>query len=313
MSSQSSSSPRKDDGRKYKKDAELKREGAAGAVSFFPCLQVFFSLSRHLEDHAVGVLALVESEIALEVSMDEGIGLDSSEHVSVHSLLVGLLGLGEGLGSSLLLLVTLSKHGLVGLRALLASVLLLLELLAEVVVVVLLNVQGSGESDLGLGGDHVGLVHTAERHTVKLERTGDEEKTGVELLEEDNSLSTVLAGEEDEHSAGGDGSTELGLVVLVDPASVGGIPGSELAASTVAANVLSRVPARSLGGLHSGLGSGGLGGGPLTSVLLLHSEDLLRCRRSRAGILGDPRSDRGVPVGVWSLRSFGGHLTKTTK
>ena len=56
--------------------------------------------------------------------------------------------------------------------------------------------------DTGAGGDHIAGVHTAERNTVDLEGTGNEENTLFEVLEEDDTLATEATGEEDEDSTG---------------------------------------------------------------------------------------------------------------
>lgn len=68
-----------------------------------------------------------------------------------------------------------------------------------------------GEIDLGGGGDNVGLVDPPQGDTVDLEGSGNEEETAsLELLEEDDTLATEAAGEEDEDGSGGDGRAELG-------------------------------------------------------------------------------------------------------
>ena len=51
----------------------------------------------------------------------------------------------------------------------------------------------SGGGDLGARGDSVNLVDALEGHTVNFEGTANEEETGLELLEEDNSLATISA------------------------------------------------------------------------------------------------------------------------
>ena len=52
---------------------------------------------------------------------------------------------------------------------------------------------GSGGGDLGAGGDSVNLVDALEGHTVNFEGTANEEETGLELLEENNSLAAISA------------------------------------------------------------------------------------------------------------------------
>lgn len=46
-----------------------------------------------------------------------------------------------------------------------------------------------------------------------LERTGNEQKTRVELLEEDDPLSAVLSAEQDQDGSGGDGLPQNSLAV----------------------------------------------------------------------------------------------------
>lgn len=52
------------------------------------------------------------------------------------------------------------------------------------------------------GGDHIAGVNPAERDTVDLEGTGNEENTLVEVLEEDDTLATETAGKEDQNGTG---------------------------------------------------------------------------------------------------------------
>jgi len=47
--------------------------------------------------------------------------------------------------------------------------------------------------DLGAGGDGVNLVHALEGHAVDLEGSADQKETGLELLEENNSVSSESA------------------------------------------------------------------------------------------------------------------------
>lgn len=60
----------------------------------------------------------------------------------------------------------------------------------------------TADVDTGAGGDHVTSVDTAEGDTVDLEGTGDEENTLLEVLEENDTLSTEAAGEEDQNGTG---------------------------------------------------------------------------------------------------------------
>ena len=62
-------------------------------------------------------------------------------------------------------------------------------------------------------GDNVAGVHAAERDTVCLEGTGDEEDTLAEGLEEHDTLAAETTGEEDEDGAGLERWAELGWVL----------------------------------------------------------------------------------------------------
>jgi hypothetical protein len=69
----------------------------------------------------------------------------------------------------------------------------------------------TGQINLGGSGNDVSLTDSSHRNTVESERTRDEEQTGIELLQEDDSLSSESTGQEDKDGSGGDGSSELGL------------------------------------------------------------------------------------------------------
>jgi hypothetical protein len=83
--------------------------------------------------------------------------------------------------------------------------------LGEVGVVDGLGDRDTGQVDLGRGGDDVGLSDSSQGNTVESERTRDEQETRVQLLQEDDSLSSESTGQEDEDGSGGDGRSELGL------------------------------------------------------------------------------------------------------
>jgi len=68
----------------------------------------------------------------------------------------------------------------------------------------------TADVDALAGGDHIAGVHTAEGNTVDLEGTGNEENTLVEVLEEDDTLATEAASEEDQNGTGLEGFPELG-------------------------------------------------------------------------------------------------------
>ena len=63
----------------------------------------------------------------------------------------------------------------------------------------------AGDVDLVGGGDDVSGVHSSQRNAVNLEGSGDEENTLVESLQEDDSLSSEAASEEDEDGTGLEG------------------------------------------------------------------------------------------------------------
>jgi len=74
---------------------------------------------------------------------------------------------------------------------------------------------GSGCLDLSAGRDGVHLVDALEGHSVHLEGTADEEETGWELFEEDDSSAAVTAGSEDEHATLFDALAQLGCSRLL--------------------------------------------------------------------------------------------------
>lgn len=67
----------------------------------------------------------------------------------------------------------------------------------------------TGDVDALGGGDHIAGVDTAEGNAVDLEGAGDEENTLVEVLEEDDTLATEAASEEDEDGTGLEGLADL--------------------------------------------------------------------------------------------------------
>jgi len=84
---------------------------------------------------------------------------------------------------------------------------------AEVFVIHRLRNIDTGNVDLRLGSNDVDLVDPSERASVDAERTGDEQKTGSQLLQEHHALSLVDAGDKDQDSSGGDGRTKLAGVL----------------------------------------------------------------------------------------------------
>jgi len=148
----------------------------------------------------VGELSLGEAELCLEVSGQVGGGLNGGEDAGVDGLLVFL---------------ALSGGGVFGLGRLEDSFLGGFGSLGtlEVGVVDTLWDLDRGDVDLGGGGDDVGGGNTSQRHTVNLVGASDEGKAGVQLLQENASLSTVGSGEKDAYGTGGEGSTEGSLVL----------------------------------------------------------------------------------------------------
>ena len=67
----------------------------------------------------------------------------------------------------------------------------------------------TGDVDALGGGDHIAGVDTAEGNAVDLEGAGDEENTLVEVLEEDDTLATEAASEEDQDGTGLEGLADL--------------------------------------------------------------------------------------------------------
>jgi len=134
----------------------------------------------------------------------------------------------------------------------------------EVFVIDRLRNVDAGNVDLRLGGDDVDLVDPSERASVDAEGTGDEQKTGSQLLQEHHALSLVDAGDEDQDGAGSDRRAQL-TVVLAEGLLVGGL--SLLAG-------LRGQSARSLVELNDALVAV-----LLTADLLLHRRRLLDGRR----------------------------------
>ena len=65
------------------------------------------------------------------------------------------------------------------------------------------------------GGESVDLVNALKGDTVCLVRTSDEEKSGFELLEENNTLATEASREENKDAAGFETCAELRSVVFL--------------------------------------------------------------------------------------------------
>lgn len=101
-------------------------------------------------------------------------------------------------------------------------------LIGDALNVALGDVNGGGTSDAHL------LVHALERDTVEGLGTGEEQKAGVELLQENNALATEAAAEEDENLAGLDHVATLDELLL----GLGGLLGKVLASNNLLARAL---------------------------------------------------------------------------
>lgn len=96
--------------------------------------------------------------------------------------------------------------------------LLLRLLLGEVGVVELAHIN-TRDIDLGRGSNDVSSVDSADWNTIDLERTGNEEDTLVEVLQQNDALSTVSTSEDDKNGTRlegwAEGSWPSGLAGLV--------------------------------------------------------------------------------------------------
>jgi len=140
-----------------------------------------------------------------------GVLLDGADQLTVHFDLVLLALFRDDVGSLLLFEnFSFAVTDLLGLGA------------AEVFVIHRLRNIDTGNVDLSLGSNDVDLVDPSERASVDAERSGDEEQTRGQLLQEHDALSLVDARDQDQHSAGSDGGAKL-AVVLAEGLLVGGL------------------------------------------------------------------------------------------
>ena len=65
------------------------------------------------------------------------------------------------------------------------------------------------EKYLGFGGNDVDLVDSPKRASVDAEWSSDEQKSGGQLLQEDDALSLVDSSQNDQNRAGSDGRTQF--------------------------------------------------------------------------------------------------------
>jgi len=131
------------------------------------------------------------------VRLDGGQNLIVNIELSLLALLVHLV----------LLLLDIKDLALGGLLGLLG-----LNAIEEAVLQVLGHVH-LANVELGLGGDDVVLVDATQWATVQLERTSDEQKARLELLQADDTFASMTTSDEDEHCAWRDGATERVLVL----------------------------------------------------------------------------------------------------
>lgn len=82
-------------------------------------------------------------------------------------------------------------------------------LLEQAIVKVLVELD-AGDINLSRGGNNESLVDTLKWDTVSLVGTSDEEESGFELLQENNTLSTETTSQKDQDGTGSDGLAELG-------------------------------------------------------------------------------------------------------
>merc|ERR1711931_183026 len=71
----------------------------------------------------------------------------------------------------------------------------------------------SGNVDLGFSGNDVDLVGSPKRASIDAEWSSDEQKSGCQLLQEDDALSLVDSSQNDQNRAGSDGRTQFTVVL----------------------------------------------------------------------------------------------------
>jgi hypothetical protein len=168
-----------------------------------------------LEDHLVRVLAAPQAEAGAQVLLKVGLLLDCGQQRLVDSLLIR-----NALRIDVLLLgccLALLEKGILALALL---------LLARPVLVLAHAVEDFGVEVRDIHGcagcDYVAVVDAAQRDTVGLERSSNEENALVELAQENDALTGEATGEEDQDCAGFERLAVLG--------GVGGLAGLRLLA-----------------------------------------------------------------------------------
>jgi hypothetical protein len=134
----------------------------------------------------------------MKIVNEMGNGFRSFKDGSINSLLVMFNGIREGL----LLFLFFEKLSLSLLLAFLLGLL-------EVSIVDVLGDSDLGNVELGLGGQDVGLVNTAKRNTVDLERSSHKKKSRRQGLQVDHALSTETTSQKNQDSSRGDGASGL--------------------------------------------------------------------------------------------------------
>jgi len=172
-------------------------------------------VSLFLEIHLVREHSLADGEGRSQVLAKEllfGVLLDGANQLTINLNLVLLALFGDDVGGLLLLEdFSFAVTDFLGFGA------------TEIIVVQSFGNRNARNVDLSLGGDDVDLVDPSERASVDAERTGDEQKTGSQLLQEHHALSFVDAGHQDQHGARSDGGPQF-TIVLAERFLVGGLP-----------------------------------------------------------------------------------------
>lgn len=154
--------------------------------------------TSHLKLHCVERLTLLEREAGGHVGLEHGSLLEDGDELGIEAGLEGLAFSGNlGLVFNS---VGLSEHGSL-LGGTLGS-----GLLESGVSDASVNLD-SGNINLGLGGNDVGLIDTLNWDTVDFVGTSDQEETGFELLKEDNTTTSKTTSQKDQDGTRSDGRT----------------------------------------------------------------------------------------------------------
>jgi len=152
-------------------------------------------------------LALLEGETSTKVFSEERLFPDNGEKRSIHLLLE----CDSDLRQSTFLVPLAGKgvHSVLGNLGL-ASSQSVVGLLEETIVKLLGNLELLWQLHLGGGGNDVSLVDTTKRNSIDFVWASDKKKTGSQLLQEDNSVSTETSGKQDQNGSGSDLALQLG-------------------------------------------------------------------------------------------------------